>query len=73
MKQITFVDNGRISYSNPVRQTLFTFQDSCENKPKAQAAADALKIIYPGIVRFDCEEFWFILFVFFRRNQWDMI
>ncbi|CAF0852177.1 unnamed protein product [Rotaria sordida] len=49
IKHITFVDNSRISYSNPVRQTLFTFQDSCENKPKAQAAADALKIIYPGI------------------------
>ncbi|UJR31382.1 hypothetical protein I4U23_018876 [Adineta vaga] len=49
VKHITFVDNSRISYSNPVRQTLFTFQDSCENKPKAQAAADALKSIYPGI------------------------
>ncbi|CAF4673728.1 unnamed protein product, partial [Rotaria sp. Silwood1] len=49
IKNITFIDNSRISYSNPVRQTLFTFQDSCENKPKAQAAADALKIIYPGI------------------------
>ncbi|CAF1015529.1 unnamed protein product [Adineta ricciae] len=49
VKHITFVDNSRISYSNPVRQTLFTFQDSCDNKPKAQAAADALKIIYPGI------------------------
>ncbi|CAF0967613.1 unnamed protein product [Adineta steineri] len=49
VKHITFVDNSRISYSNPVRQTLFTFQDSCENKPKAQAAADALQKIYPGI------------------------
>ncbi|CAF5175406.1 unnamed protein product, partial [Rotaria magnacalcarata] len=49
VKHITFVDNSRISYSNPVRQTLFTFQDSCENRPKAQAAADALKAIYPGI------------------------
>lgn len=55
MKHITFVDNSRISYSNPVRQTLFTFQDSCENKPKAQAAADALKTIYPGIVRVQLE------------------
>ncbi len=53
MKHITFIDNGRISYSNPVRQTLFTFQDSCENKPKAQTAADALKAIYPGIVRIE--------------------
>ncbi|CAM4940969.1 unnamed protein product [Rotaria socialis] len=49
VKHVTFVDNSRISYSNPVRQTLFTFQDSCENRPKAQAAADALKAIYPGI------------------------
>jgi ubiquitin-like modifier-activating enzyme ATG7 len=51
VKNITFVDNGRISYSNPVRQTLYTFQDSVENKPKAQTAADALKSIYPGMVR----------------------
>jgi len=27
-ENITFVDNGKVSYSNPVRQCLFTFQDS---------------------------------------------
>lgn len=51
MKTITFVDNGKVSYSNPVRQTLFVFED-CLNggKPKAEAAAESLKKICPGIV-----------------------
>lgn len=40
-----------MSYSNPVRQSLFTFQD-CVNggRPKAQAAAESLKLIFPGVV-----------------------
>ena len=47
---MTLVDNGKISYSNPVRQSLFTFED-CKgsSKKKAQAAADALRKIYPGV------------------------
>ena len=51
MRKITFVDNSRISYSNPVRQTLFEFED-CKNggKKKAKAAAESLKRIFPGIV-----------------------
>ncbi|XP_065175766.1 ubiquitin-like modifier-activating enzyme ATG7 [Sycon ciliatum] len=50
VRQITFVDNGKVSYSNPVRQTLFTFED-CINggKPKAQTAAERLKQIFPGV------------------------
>ena len=53
MRQITLVDSGRVSYSNPVRQTLFVFDD-CKapggGKPKAQDAADAMKLIFPGVV-----------------------
>eukprot|EP00111_Clytia_hemisphaerica_P010491 TCONS_00030654-protein len=49
-RTITFVDNSRVSYSNPCRQTLFQFED-CLNggKKKAQAAADAMKRIFPGV------------------------
>ena len=32
-----------------VRQSLFTFQDSVAKKPKAQAAADAIKLIAPMV------------------------
>ena len=51
-RTITFVDNSKVSYSNPCRQTLFQFED-CLNggKQKAQAAADAMKRIFPGVVR----------------------
>ena len=50
VRKITFVDYGSVSYSNPVRQPLFEFED-CQNggKPKALQAADALKRIYPGV------------------------
>lgn len=50
VRTITLVDNGRISYSNPVRQTLFQFEDCLQGgKPKAECAADALKRIFPGV------------------------
>lgn len=48
-KKLTFVDYGRVAYSNPVRQCLFTFQDSQERKPKAFTAAERLKEVYPGV------------------------
>lgn len=49
---ITFVDNARISYSNPVRQPLYEFEDCLAGgKPKALAAADRLQKIFPGVVR----------------------
>ncbi|KAF3939603.1 hypothetical protein ABW19_dt0202218 [Dactylella cylindrospora] len=50
VRKITFVDNATVSYSNPVRQPLFTFED-CQNggKPKAARAAEALKEIYPNV------------------------
>ncbi|OLL22982.1 Ubiquitin-like modifier-activating enzyme atg7, partial [Neolecta irregularis DAH-3] len=50
VQHITFVDSAKISYSNPVRQSLYTFQDCLDGgKPKAVRAADALREIYPGI------------------------
>lgn len=50
VKKITFVDSGKVSYSNPVRQTLFTFEDCLDGgQPKALAAAKRLKEIYPGV------------------------
>lgn len=53
VRHITFVDSGRVSYSNPVRQSLFEFADCIDGgKPKAEAAAASLKRIFPGLVRF---------------------
>ncbi|KAL4226515.1 Autophagy protein 7 [Mactra antiquata] len=52
VRNITFIDNGRVSYSNPVRQTLFVFNDCKETAGgllKAEAAADSLKKIFPGV------------------------
>ncbi|TPX62381.1 hypothetical protein PhCBS80983_g00520 [Powellomyces hirtus] len=50
VRHITFIDNGTVSFSNPVRQPLFTFDDCLHGgRPKAQAAADALKRIFPGV------------------------
>jgi len=39
VRDVTFVDSGRVSYSNPARQSLFQFND-CLNggRPKAEAA-----------------------------------
>lgn len=50
VRKISFVDSGRVSYSNPVRQSLYEFED-CLNggKPKAHAAAEALRRIFPGV------------------------
>ncbi|XP_044717175.1 thiF family domain-containing protein [Hirsutella rhossiliensis] len=50
IRKITFVDYGRVSYSNPVRQPLFEFEDCVDGgKPKAARAAAMLKRIYPGV------------------------
>jgi len=50
VRHISLVDNGKVSFSNPVRQSLFMFED-CLNggKPKAVAAAERLKQIFPGV------------------------
>jgi ubiquitin-like modifier-activating enzyme ATG7 len=49
IRYITFVDNGKVSYSNPVRQSLYTFEDCSNSKPKAATAAEAMKKIFPKI------------------------
>ncbi|KAI0509445.1 hypothetical protein F5B22DRAFT_331070 [Xylaria bambusicola] len=50
VRKITFIDYGAVSFSNPVRQPLFVYDD-CLNggAPKAIRAAQALKQIYPGV------------------------
>ncbi|VDK34846.1 unnamed protein product [Taenia asiatica] len=48
-RSITFVDNSTVSYSNPVRQTLFTFEDAKSGAEKALAAAEAVKRILPTV------------------------
>ncbi|XP_023655452.1 ubiquitin-like modifier-activating enzyme ATG7 [Paramormyrops kingsleyae] len=50
VRHITFVDNATISYSNPVRQPLYEFEDCLGGgKAKAQAAVERLKKIFPGV------------------------
>jgi ubiquitin-like modifier-activating enzyme ATG7 len=49
IRTITFVDNGRVSYSNPSRQSLFEYTDAEKGEFKAVAAASSLKRIIPGI------------------------
>lgn len=50
VQTITFVDSGKVSYSNPVRQSLFFFEDCLNSgKPKAEAAAENLARIYPNV------------------------
>ena len=54
VRNITFVDNGTVSFSNPVRQPLFTFQDCMDGgAPKAAKAAESLLKIFPGVVIID--------------------
>jgi ubiquitin-like modifier-activating enzyme ATG7 len=47
VSHITLIDSGRVSYSNPPRQWLFTLQDAAESAPKADRAAQRLKEILP--------------------------
>ena len=50
VRKITFVDNGSVSFSNPVRQPLFNFKDCLDGgAKKAYRAAEALTEIYPGV------------------------
>ena len=50
VRKITFVDSATVSFSNPVRQPLFRFEDCLDGgAKKAIRAAEALKEIYPGV------------------------
>lgn len=50
VRHITFVDNAKISYSNPVRQPLYDFDDCLGGgKHKATTAAEKLCKIFPGV------------------------
>ncbi|EDV24953.1 uncharacterized protein TRIADDRAFT_56400 [Trichoplax adhaerens] len=50
IRNISFIDNGKVSYSNPVRQTLYYFDDSIGGgRPKAETASLRLKQINPSI------------------------
>ncbi|KAJ2517144.1 Autophagy protein 7, partial [Coemansia sp. RSA 1939] len=50
VRKITFVDNGRVSFSNPARQPLYDFADSLDGgKPKAAAAAESMRRIFPNV------------------------
>lgn len=53
VREINFVDSGRVSYSNPVRQPLFTFHDcfgdANRGYEKAPRASEVLKEIFPGV------------------------
>ncbi|MGH0172619.1 UNVERIFIED_CONTAM: hypothetical protein FKN15_002950, partial [Acipenser sinensis] len=52
VRHITFVDNAKISYSNPVRQPLYEFEDCLSGgKSKALAAVERLNKIFPGVIR----------------------
>ena len=44
------LDNGKVSFSNPARQNLFTFQDCIENANKVDAAKRAMESIDPNVV-----------------------
>ncbi|CAH8579437.1 unnamed protein product [Heterobilharzia americana] len=50
VRHITLVDNSSVSFSNPVRQSLYVFSDSVgPSKNKAVVAAQALRAIFPGV------------------------
>ncbi|TGZ81353.1 E1-like protein-activating [Ascodesmis nigricans] len=50
VRNITFIDSGSVSFSNPVRQPLYNFKDCIGGTTKkALAAAAAMKEIYPGV------------------------
>ena len=47
---ISFIDSGHVNYSNPVRQSLFTYSDAFQNKFKSKAASERLLEILPSVV-----------------------
>lgn len=50
VRHITFVDRGKVSFSNPVRQPLFQYEHCLDGgRPKAITAAEQMKKILPTI------------------------
>jgi len=50
IRNITLLDSSRVSYSNPVRQSLYEFADCLGGgAPKAEAAAAKLRAIFPSV------------------------
>lgn len=47
VRKLSFVDSGKVSFSNPVRQSLFTHQDAAEGKSKAKCAREAVEAVMP--------------------------
>jgi ubiquitin-like modifier-activating enzyme ATG7 len=53
VRNITFVDSGKVAMSNPVRQSLYNLEDTLNGgKFKVDAAVDNLKLVFPGMVAF---------------------
>jgi len=50
IRTISFIDYGKVTHSNPVRQSLFDFEDAQNGgKPKAETAAAKLAKIFPEV------------------------
>ncbi|XP_030766946.1 ubiquitin-like modifier-activating enzyme ATG7 isoform X2 [Sitophilus oryzae] len=49
VRNITFADNGYVSHSNPVRQSLYTYEDALSMKAKSEVAPKNLEKIFPGV------------------------
>ena len=48
VSRITLIDSGKVSYSNPARQWLFTVEDATNCAPKAPTAAKRLRDVFPS-------------------------
>ena len=49
VSKITFVDSGKVSFSNPSRQWLFRLEDAISGAGKAETAAERLREILPSV------------------------
>ncbi|GKG36766.1 ubiquitin-like modifier-activating enzyme ATG7 isoform X1, partial [Tanacetum coccineum] len=50
VRKITLVDSGKVSMSNPLRQSLYTLEDCLDGGDlKALAAVKSLKRIFPAV------------------------